>query len=70
MRIVPWDPFFMKKLLKNKIYGSVNSAHCALFTKKVKYFSKKKRKERRRRNVKCAFGKRANALLSIVTLVC
>ena len=25
MRIVPWDPFLMKKLLKSEIYGSVNS---------------------------------------------
>ena len=27
-----WDPFLMKKLIKNEIYGSVNSAyvHCSL----------------------------------------
>ena len=32
MLIVPWDPFLMKKLIKNEICGSVNSAqmHCSL----------------------------------------
>ena len=62
----------MKKLLKSEICGSVNSAHHALFTGKVKYFGskKKKKKKKRRRNAKRAFGKCANAPLSIVTLVC
>ena len=29
---MPWDPFLMKKLIKNEICGSVNSAqmHCSL----------------------------------------
>ena len=42
---MPWDPFLMKKLLKSEICGSVNSAHHALFTEKVKYFSSKKKKK-------------------------
>ena len=31
MLIVSWDPFLMKKLLKNDVYGSVNRAqmHCS-----------------------------------------
>ena len=43
----------MKKLLKSKICGSVNSAHRALFTGKVKYFdSKKKKKKKETQNVR------------------
>ena len=43
----------MKKLLKSKICGSVNSAHRALFTGKVKYFgSKKKKKTKETQNVR------------------
>ena len=34
----------MKKWLKSEIYGSINSAHRALFTGKVKYFGSKKKK--------------------------
>ena len=63
----------MKKLLKSEMCESVNSTHHALFIGKVKYFDskkKKKKKEERRRNTKRAFGKRTNAPLSIVTLVC
>ena len=47
----------MKKLLKSKICGFVNSAHRALFTGKVKYFGSKKKKKHKR-NAKRAFGKR------------
>ena len=36
----------MKKLLKIEICGSVNNAHHALFTEKVKYFSSKKKKKK------------------------
>ena len=39
----------MKKLLKSEICGSVNSAHHALFIRKVKYFDSKKKKKKRRR---------------------
>ena len=39
----------MKKLLKSEICGSVNSAHRALFTEKVKYFSSKKKKKKKRK---------------------
>ena len=35
----------MKKLLKSEICGSINSAHHALFTEKVKYFGSKKKKK-------------------------
>ena len=50
----------MKKFLKSKICGSVNSAHRALFTGKVKYFDSKKKKKNKKnkRNAKHAFGKR------------
>ena len=49
----------MKKLLKIEICGSVNNAHRALFTEKVKYFSsKKKKKKKNKRNAKRAVGKR------------
>ena len=47
----------MKKLLKSEICGSMNSAHHALFTEKVKYFGSKKKKKKNRRNAKHAFGK-------------
>ena len=30
-----WDPFLMKKLIKNEIYGSVNSAHVHCSLQKV-----------------------------------
>ena len=36
----------MKKLLKSEIYGSVNSAHCALFMGKVKHFGSQKKKKK------------------------
>ena len=36
----------MKKLLKIEICESVNNAHRALFTEKVKYFSSKKKKKK------------------------
>ena len=39
----------MKKLLKSEICGSVNSAHRALFTEKVKFFSSKKKKKKKRK---------------------
>ena len=43
----------MKKLLKSKICGSVNSAHRALFTGKVKYINlKKKKKTKQTQNVR------------------
>ena len=35
MWIVPWDPFLMKKLLKNEICGSVNSTQCIVRHGKV-----------------------------------
>ena len=38
----------MKKLLKSKIYGSVNNTHSALLTEKVKYFSSKKKKKKKK----------------------
>ena len=38
----------MKKLLKSEICGSVNSAHHALFTGKVKYFGSKKKKKKKK----------------------
>ena len=44
----------MKKLLKSKICGFVNSAHRALFTEKVKYFSSKKKKTKETQNVRLA----------------
>ena len=37
----------MKKLLKSEICGSMNSAHHALFTEKVKYFGSKKKKKKK-----------------------
>ena len=37
----------MKKLLKIEICGSVNNAHRALFTEKVKYFNSKKKKRKK-----------------------
>ena len=40
----------MKKLLKSKICGSVNSAYRALFTEKVKYFNSKKKKNKTKQN--------------------
>ena len=51
----------MKKLLTSKIYGSVNSAHRALFIRKVKYFDLKKKNKKNKRNAKRAFGKRKRA---------
>ena len=53
MWIVSCDPFLMKKLLKSKICESINSAHRALFTGKVKYFGSKKKNKR---NAKRAFA--------------
>ena len=44
----------MKKLLKSKIYGSVNSAYRALFIRKVKYFDLKKKNKNK--NAKCRRG--------------
>ena len=38
----------MKKLLKSKICGFVNSAHRALFTGKVKYINSKKKKKKKK----------------------
>ena len=45
-----WDPFLMKKLIKNEIYGSVNSAyvHCSL--QKVNIGVKTKKKKKKKRN--------------------
>ena len=51
----------MKKLLKSKICGSVNSAHRALFTGKVKYINskkKKKKKTKQTQNVRLGSPKR------------
>ena len=42
----------MKKFLKSKICGSVNSAHRALFTGKVKYFDSKKKKKKQKKQKK------------------
>ena len=50
----------MKKLLKNKICGSVNSAHRALFTRKVKYFGSKKKNKKKTKPTQNAFGKRVS----------
>ena len=56
---MPWDPFLMKKLLKNEVCGSVNSAQM--------YYSRKtwsttatgeKKKKRERENARL---KNANA---------
>ena len=48
----------MKKLLKSKIYESINNAHRALFTKKkkIKYFDSKINKKNKT-NAKRVFGK-------------
>ena len=47
----------MKKLLKSKIYESINNAHRALFTKKkIKYFDSKIYKKNKT-NAKRVFGK-------------
>ena len=48
--MVPWDPFLMKKLLKNEICGSMNSAriHCSrLKSQQVRLKKKKKFAETR-----------------------
>ena len=44
MLIVSWDPFLMKKLLKNDVYGSVNSAqmHCSYRKSTFTAWKKKK----------------------------
>ena len=45
----------MKKLLKSKIYGSINNAHRALFTKKKSNIltpKKKKKQTKQRQNVR------------------
>ena len=39
----------MKKCMKSKICGSVNSAQCALFTGKVKHFDSKSKKEKEKK---------------------
>ena len=45
MKIVPWDPFLMKKLLTSGICGFVTCVHCG---KVNKCGLKKKKKERRK----------------------
>ena len=45
----------MKKLLKIEICGSVNNAHRALFTEKVKYFSSKKKKKKQKKRKTCGW---------------
>ena len=48
----------MKKWLKSEICGSVNSAHNALFTGKVKHFGSKKKKKKTAgtQNVRLGWG--------------
>ena len=46
----------MKKWLKSEICGSVNSAHNALFTGKVKHFGLKKKKKAGTQNVRLGLG--------------
>ena len=55
MLIIPWDLFSMKKLLKNKICGSVNSVR-----RKVKklWLKREKKKKKKKLKRKHAFGKR------------
>ena len=60
----------MKKLLKSKIYGSVNSAYRALFTEKVKYFGSKKKKKNQKKRKTCVWEAQThfpNALLVHIT---
>ena len=45
----------MKKLLKSEIYGSVNSAHCALFMGKVKHFGSQKKKKKQKKCKTCVW---------------
>ena len=46
----------MKKLLKNEICGSMNSAHLALFMEKVKHFgSREKKKEKPTKTQMCVW---------------
>ena len=47
----------MKKLLKSKIYGSINNAHRALFTKKKSNIFTPKKKKQNKTNAKRVFGK-------------
>ena len=56
----------MKKWLKSKICGSMNSAYRALFTKKVKHFGSKRKKKKKRKkqtqNVHLGNTKRASQM--------
>ena len=61
----------MKKLLKSEICGSVNIAHHALFTEKVKYFgSKKKKKTEETQNIRLgsAFRTRSPKSFSLISM--
>ena len=63
----------MKKLLKSEICESVNNAHYALFTKKVKHFSlKKKKKKNINANVRLGSAKRAfrKPFRTLIFMIC
>ena len=53
MLIVSWDPFLMKKLLKNDVYGSVNSAQIHCSHRKSTFKTSKNKKSKKR---KCSFN--------------
>ena len=46
----------MKNLLKSKIYGSINNAHRALFTKKKSNILTKKKKNKTKQTQKVCLG--------------
>ena len=60
----------MKKLLKSEICGSVNIAHHALFTEKVKYFGSKKKKTEETQNIRLrsAFRTRSPKSFSLISM--
>ena len=63
---MPWDPFLMKKLIKNEICGSMNSArmHCSLAPPKTRE-NKKKKKKKERKKQNAASHKRRRSLSAI-----
>ena len=58
----------MKKLLKSEICGSVNIAHHALFTEKVKYFGSKKKKKQKKRKTFVWEARFAPVVLRVLAL--
>ena len=81
--MVPWDPFLMKKLIKNEICGSVNSAritihwekstfaatihHCSLNSSRIPPKTRGKKKKKNEKNENAASLKRRRSLSAIQT---